>query len=248
MASTAVSDNPSECENGVPAVICNDALQHPDFPRAAFITYWTVCTYAAKAAAPNAGECRAKQETLAERAGIPVRTLRRHLAELGAAGFIHTKHTGRSSIFTVTGDRCHNRIPIGGAPERPKRTPRQAGYDIADSVDEWGTNYRQEGLTDRERHMVATVASKAIEAGMSEDNAHDAVMEHMNEDALLPTAEDLLTVRPVSGAAQRTQGWRYAPETPVRTAQADWSACRTHADRPWECTRDCAPYDAALAS
>lgn len=197
-------------EDGHAPVICEDATHHPDFPHHAFITYWVIASYAAGAGKANVGECRVGQTVLAERAGIPARTLRDHLAALVAAGFIHIKRTGRTSVYTVTGNRCRSRIPIGGQPApRTSRTRTRLAHELAEQTADCseynGLNRdRNSAIT---RQAVATLSAE----GASDDDIRAAVDGYTDggsvqydEYGKAPSASELrehLPTRPAAPAA-----------------------------------------------
>lgn len=142
------------------------------------------------------GKCFFNQGKLAARLGMTRETLNRHLRRLADAGHLEIiSRTASDRGYEESNRRTHSdyvlrtRVPRTG---KLKKTSRQAGYEIADSVNEMGTNFRPGGLRGRESHMVASAAAGAIASGMSEVDAHDAMVELVNEYPTLPTTADVI--------------------------------------------------------
>lgn len=168
-------------EGGNMAVWCDDAMLHPDFPHEARLTYIAICKFAASRASATSkaskypvGTARVGQATLAQCFGLNERTVRHHIQLLRDGGFLHVKSTGRSNIYTITGDRCLGRYPIVPPADLADDIPAEAKDLAAELIGQ--CPYLRTGQ--RTAHVLGKVVALLLRRGYSRDHL-SSVMEEM---------------------------------------------------------------------
>lgn len=203
MTTATPTVDPSERFAMVPATILFDTTMPPTLR----LVYAAVALHADQ----TTGRCFFTQRKLAERLGMTRETLNKHLRRLVEAGHLDIiSRTASDRGWDDSNRRTYSDYVLRTRVHGPKRVEkgekshRQSGYDVAEAVDAMGTNYRPDGLRGREPHMVASAVAGAMDSGMSHMEAHDALVELVNETPTLPTAEDVIG---------RAQEIRYLRET-----------------------------------